>query len=198
MSERGLRAAEFVSDVTRLPQVAALLFFVVGLAVGGLAGLGWAALCVGLTSGLSLLYLLWLVRSGRVGDPKRISRAERVGPLRVVAGLYVFAFALVTLLGGPDELRAMLLSFAGATVLLAALTPFTNPSLHVAGMAGTAVCAGWVFGAGWMLLAALAVAPVWWARKTLRRHTTPELLLGLLVGGGATTLAFRIVVGAGP
>ncbi|MGI8649695.1 MAG: hypothetical protein ACR2KW_04865 [Rubrobacter sp.] len=183
------RLAEFVSDVTRLPQVAVVLFLVVGVAVGGWGGLAWAALCVFLTSGLSLAYLYFLVKTGRVGDPKRIARAERVGPLRVVAGLYIFAFVLVTLLGGPAELRAMLLSFSGATVLLALLAPFTNPSLHTAGMAGMAVSVSFVFGA-WGIIAALLVAPVWWARKTLKRHTTFELLLGFSVGGLTTLLAF--------
>ncbi|WP_119069362.1 hypothetical protein [Rubrobacter indicoceani] len=187
------RTAEVVSDVTRLPQVAVVLFFVVGFAVGGRGGLLWAALCVFLTSGLSLAYLFALHRSGRVGDPRRISRAERVGPLRVVAGLYVFAFVLVTVLGGPEELRAMLLAFAGSTLLLAGFTPFTNPSLHVAGVAGTAVCIGSVFGAGWGLLAATLAVPVWWARYRLRRHSNPELLLGLAIGGLCTAAAFALI-----
>lgn len=188
------RVAGIVSDVTRLPQVAVVLFLLVGVANGGWSGLAWAALCVFLTSGLSLAYLYFLVRSGRVGDPKRIARTERVGPLRVVAGLYVLAFVLVTLLGGPAELRAMLLSFSASTALLALLTPFTNPSLHVGGMSGTAVCVSFVFGA-WGVVAALLIAPVWWARATLKRHTNFELTLGLAIGGLTTLVAFLLLAG---
>lgn len=186
------RTAEFVSDATRLPQIAVLLFLLVGVAVGGAGGLAWALLCVFLTSGLSLVYLYFLVKSGRVGDAKKISRAERVGPLRVVAGLYIFAFILVSLLGGPPELRAMLLSFAGATVLLALFTPFTNPSLHTAGMAGTTVAVSFVFG-WWGLVAALFIVPVWWSRYVLGRHTSFELALGVATGGLTTLLAFLLI-----
>lgn len=184
------RAAEAVSALTRLPLVAVFLFLVVGFALGELL---WALLCVFLTSGLSLVYLYWLVRSGRVGDARRIPRSERVGPLRVVAGLYVVAFLLVSLLGGPEELRAILLSFAVATVALALLTPFTNPSLHVAGISGTAVCVSYVFGA-WGVPIALGILPVWWARTALDRHTPLELSLGMIVGSGATYLAFELLL----
>jgi hypothetical protein len=62
------------------------LFFLVGAASAGWTGLLWALLCVLLTSGLSLVYLAYLTRAGRVRDPRKISQEERVKPLRVVAG----------------------------------------------------------------------------------------------------------------
>nr|MDQ3318021.1 hypothetical protein [Actinomycetota bacterium] len=75
--------AEIVSAATRLPLMAVPLFFLVGVASAGVSDLLWALLCASLTSGLSLLYLLFLTRSGKVRDPRRIPRTERVGPLRV-------------------------------------------------------------------------------------------------------------------
>ena len=168
------------------------LFLAVGLEAAGAAGLVWAVLCVFLTSGLSLLYLRYLTRSGRVGDPRAIPRDERVGPLRVVAALHAGAFALVYGLGGPAELSAALLSYAIATVLFAALTPLVNLSLHAAGAAGTAVCLAFVFGP-WGLAAFVLLPAVFWARLRLGRHTLPELALGTLVGGGATWLSFALL-----
>jgi hypothetical protein len=54
------------------------------------------------------------------------------------------------------------------------------------------VCLLYVF--GWWGLPALLVVPlVWWARTVLGRHTPAELALGVLVGGGATAVAFQIV-----
>jgi hypothetical protein len=187
------RLAEFLSATTRLPLVATVLFPVVGAAVEGWSGLFWGLLCAFLTSGLSLVYLYRLVRSGRVRDAAAISRAERVGPLRVVAVLYVLSFFLLTLLGGPVELRAMLLAFAGATLLFVVMTPFTNPSLHTAGISGTAICVSHVFGV-WGVPVALAILPVWWARSFLDRHSPLELALGMLVGTGATYLAFEALL----
>jgi hypothetical protein len=187
-----LRLAKLVSGATRLPLLAVALFLAVGIEAAGPVGLLWAILCISLTSGLSLLYLVYLTRSGKVSDPRAIPRAERVGPLRVVAALYVAAFVVVSLLGGPADLRAALLSYVLATLGFVALTPVSNLSLHAAGVSGTAVCLAYVFGA-WGFLGFLLLPPVLWARLALHRHTPLELALGILVGGGGTWLSFHLI-----
>jgi hypothetical protein len=185
------RVARLVSGSTRLPLMAVPLFFLVGAASAGWTGLLWALLCVLLTSGLSLVYLAYLTRAGRVRDPRKIAQEERVQPLRVVAGLHAGAFLLVALLGAPVPLRAVLLSYALATAAFALLAPFVNLSLHAAGVAGTLVCLLLVFGLPGVLFA--PVLPlVWWARVRLGLHTHPELALGALVGGGLTWIAFAM------
>ena len=186
------KPAALISAATRLPLLAVPLFLAVGVHAAGTRGLLWGLLCLFLTSGLSLVYLFFLTRSGKVRDPRSIARAERVRPLRVVAVLHVAAFLIVTLLGAPAELRAALLSYALATVLFALLTPFTNLSLHAAGVSGAAVCLAYVFGA-WGAVATLLVPLVWWARTELGRHTPLELALGVLVGGGGTWISFQLV-----
>ncbi len=187
------KLAELISAITRLPLLAAPLFLAVGAEAAGTRGLLWALFCLFLTSGLSLVYLLYLARSGKVRDPRSISRTERVRPLRVVAALHVGAFLIVTFLGAPAELQAALLSYAFATLAFALLTPFINLSLHSAGVSGATVCLIFVFGA-WGLPAILLVPLVWWARTFLGRHTPQELALGMLVGGGATWVAFQLLV----
>ena len=187
-----LRLAELVSAATRLPLIAVPLFLAVGVAAAGAPGLLWAVLCIFLTSGLSLLYLVYLTRSGKVGDPRAIRRTERVGPLRVVAALHAAAFVMVSLLGGPEELRAALLSYALATLGFALITPVSNPSLHAAGVSGAAVCLAYVFGA-WGLTAFLLLPAVLWARLALGRHTLGELMLGVLLGGGGTWVSFHFI-----
>jgi hypothetical protein len=186
------RIAELVSAATRLPLLAVPLFLVVGAASAGAAGIIWALLCLSLTTGLSLLYLAHLVRSGRVRDPGKISRGERAGPLWVVAALHSGAWLVVTFLGAPDDLRAVLLSYALATVAFALLTPLLKLSLHAAGAAGTIVCLTAVFGL-WGLSTAPLLPLVWWARAGLGRHTPLELALGALVGGGGTWVSFYLV-----
>ena len=187
-----LKLAELVSGATRLPFLAVPLFLAVGVEAAGPRGLLSASLCVFLTSGLSLLYLVHLTRSGKVSDPRAIPRAERVGPLRVVAALHVAAFVIVSLLGGPAELRAALLSYALATLGFVALTPVSNLSLHAAGASGAAVCLAYVFGA-WGFLGFLLLPPVLWARLALGRHTPIELALGVIVGGGGTWISFHLI-----
>ncbi|HET6885124.1 MAG TPA: hypothetical protein VFH32_02800 [Rubrobacteraceae bacterium] len=186
------KPAQLISTTTRLPLLAVPLFLAVGAQAAGTRGLLWGLLCVFLTSGLSLAYLAYLARSGKVRDPRSIPQSERVGPLRVVAALHAGAFVIVALLGAPAPLQAALLSYALATLLFALLTPFKNLSLHAAGVAGAAVCLVYVFGA-WGVPALLLVPLVWWARTVLGRHTPTELALGVLVGGGATVVAFQLV-----
>jgi hypothetical protein len=190
----GTRIAEILSTATRLPLLAVPLFLLVGVAAAGWGGLLWALLCLLLTSGLSLAYLAYLTRSGKVRDPGKIVQGERVRPLWVVAALHTGAWAFVTLLGAPAELRAILLSYALATFLFAFLTPITKLSLHAAGVTGAAVCLVYVFGA-WGTLATPAVPLVWWARTRLGRHMALELALGMLVGGGGTWISFRLLTG---
>jgi hypothetical protein len=186
------KLAELISAITRLPLLAAPLFLAVGAEAAGTRGVLWGLFCLFLTSGLSLLYLLYLARSGKVRDPRSISRAERVRPLRVVAALHVGAFLIATLLGVPAELQAALLSYALATLVFAILTPFINLSLHTAGVSGATVCLIFVFGVRGLLVV-LLVPLVWWARTLLGRHTPQELALGVVVGGGATWAAFQLL-----
>ena len=187
-----LRLAELVSAATRLPLIAVPLFLAVGVEAAGMRGLLWAILCIFLTSGLSLLYLLYLTRSGKVSDPRSIPRIERIGPLRVVAALHAAAFVILTLLGGPADLRAALLSYALATLGFVLITPVSNLSLHAAGVSGAAVCLTYVFGT-WGLPAFVLLPPVFWARLALGRHTLAELALGALVGGGGTWISFHLI-----
>ena len=184
--------ARLVSNATRLPLLAVPLFLLVGAAVAAWEGFLWALLCLVLTSGLSLVYLAYLARSGRVQDPRKISQEERIGPLRVVAGLHVGAWIISTLLGAPAPLRAVLLSYALATTAFALLTPLAKISLHTAGVSGALICLFYVFGA-WGALFAPVLPAVWWARRVLGRHTPLELALGALVGGGATWISFQLV-----
>lgn len=186
------KLAQAISAATRLPLLAVPLFLAVGVEAAGGHGLLWGLLCLFLTSGLSLLYLLYLTRSGKVRDPRAIPQAERVRPLRVVALLHAGAFLAATLLDAPAKLLAALLSYALATALFALLTPLTNLSLHAAGVSGAAVCLVFVFGA-WGLPAMLLVPLVWWARTVLGRHTPLELALGVLVGGVGTWVSFAVL-----
>lgn len=188
-----IRTAELVSEATRLPFIVVPLFLLLGYSAAGGSGLLWGALCIFLTSGLSLLYLLHLTRSGKVRDPRRIGREERVRPLWIVAGLHASAWLVLTLLGAPAVLRAVLLSYVLATLAFALLTPVVKISLHAAGVSGATVCLLFVFG-WWGALAAPLLPVVWWARSALGRHTPPELALGSAVGGGSALLAFFVLL----
>ena len=112
--------------------------------------------------------------------------------MRVVAALHAMAFVIVSLLGGPAELGAALLSYTLATLGFVLITPVSNLSLHAAGVSGAAVCLVYVFGASG-LPAFLLLPAVFWARLARGRHTPVELALGAIVGGGGTWVAFHLI-----
>lgn len=177
-----------VSTVTRLPLISVPLFVALGVSGAGtaLSGVLWAVLCLLLTAGLSTLYLEYLRRSVRFGDPARLAQGGRLRPLRIIAVQCLVAWALVSLLGVPFGLGSSVLLYALLVALLALLSP-EEASLHAAAVCGAAIALAYAFGT-WGLLAVLLLPPVWWARAATGRHTPGELVLGALAGtfGGLT------------
>lgn len=187
--------AAALSLLTRLPVLSAPLLLLAGVAGSGpLWGSLWAVLSVALTGGASTFYLDRLERSGVAGDPQRLARGVELRPLRMVAAFHVAAFGLVSVLGGPPGVRALLLVFALLVVLFAVLYPGMRLSLHAAGSSAAAVylvhLSGW-----WGLAAALLVPAVWWSRTHLSRQSPRELLLGTLAGTAGTWASLQLLAG---
>lgn len=181
------------STATRLPLLSVPLFVAVGVseAGSGVAGALWAALCLALTGGLSTLYLEYLRRNVRLGDPDRLSRGGRLRPLRVIAAGHVLAWVLLTALGVPFGLGSLVLAYALLTTLLAVLAPREEISLHAAGVCAAAVALAYAFGP-WGLAAAALLPPAWWARTVTGRHTQKEAALGALAGTLSAATSFLL------
>lgn len=182
------RIAWTISTATRLPLISIPLFFAVGIAGAGeaVSGALWAALCLALTAGLSTLYLRYLRRNVRLGDPGRIEQGGRIQPLRVIAVQYLLAWAAVSALGVPFGLGSLVLLYALLVTLFATLAPEEELSLHAAAVCSAAVALAHASGP-WGLLAFLSLPPVYWAQTRTGRHTPHEIALGAFAGilGGA-------------
>lgn len=192
VSATAFRSASLVSVFTRQPVLALPVFLVVGYAAGAsdsTPGLVWATSCLVATTALPLIYLLYLRRSGTVRDDSNIRQTERTGPLWIVSAFWLIVFILLVLLGLPNELRATFLAYLLVTPAFALLTRYTNPSLHAAGAAWAVITFANIFGL-WGLLAIFLLPLTWWSRLALRRHTPKELLLGTVVGGVLSQVAF--------
>jgi hypothetical protein len=185
-----------VSTATRLPLISVPLFLALGVAgaESALSGILWAALCLLLTAGLSTLYLEYLRRNVRLGDPTRLAQGWRLRPLRVVAAQCLVAWALVSLLGVPFGLGSLVLLYALLATLLSLLAPEEEISLHAAGVCVGAVALTHAFGP-LGLLVFLLLPPVWWARTATSRHTHRELELGALAGAFGGLVVFLLTGG---
>lgn len=184
-----------ISNFTRLPLISVPLFVALGVAGASSvpSGLLWAALCLALTSGLSTLYLEYLRRNVRLGDPVRLAQGGEIRPLRVVSVQCLAAWGLVTLLGAPFGIGSLMLLYAMLATLLAILAP-EKISLHAAGVCGAAVALAYTFGP-WGLAASLLLPLVWWARTEAGLDTPRELALGAMAGTFAALTVFLLTGG---
>jgi hypothetical protein len=131
------------------------------------------AVIVGLVS-------LWQVRAGRWAHVDASHPRERSQLNLLLTGLLCAAAALLWALGQPPAVAAGPLLAALLVLLAHALRRWLKVSLHAA-FALFAAALVWPHLLGTLAVAALALG-VAWSRLVLRRHTLPEVLLGLLLG----------------
>jgi len=127
------------------------------------------------------LYILWKVRIGAWSDLDVSARKDR--PRLFLVG---FAFLLLTVLVltvtsqpivyARGCLAAMILIVGGWF-----LNRWLKPSMH-AGFAMLTACSLWPLNAWLSLVAILFAVAVGWSRVQLRRHTWPEVGVGLVLG----------------
>jgi phosphotransferase system glucose/maltose/N-acetylglucosamine-specific IIC component len=138
------------------------------------------------------LYSLWQVRAGRWAHVDASQPRER-SQLNLFLALLLFGAAgLLWALSLPLAVA----SGAGVVALLVLAAHLLRRWLKVSLHAAFAVFAAslvWPSIVGVVLILALA-AGVAWSRLALRRHTLPEVLLGLLLGA-AFGAGFRLAIG---
>jgi membrane-associated phospholipid phosphatase len=179
-----VRVARIFSNVVSPPIMFAALGLAVGLANGPTfwAGFGWAALYGLLISLAPILFVLWMLRTGRISELHMSDTGERHLPYLVAAGCAALVWLLLSLLNGPEDLRCLAAFNLIELVALGLINVVWLISIHATGMIATTILAGLIFGApaGWALTPLLIL--VCWARLYLRRHTPAQVLAGLALG----------------
>jgi len=137
------------------------------------------------------LYSLWQVRAGRWLHVDASQPAERRQLNLFLAALLGGAAALLAVLGQPLPVVLGPVLAALLVLLTHLLRHWLKVSLHAA-FAVFACAMVWPHPLP-TLAAAMLAAGVAWSRLALRRHTGPEVLLGLLLGAGLGA-AFRVLV----
>lgn len=186
VQSRSLQAARLTSTVLSPPLVSAILGFVLALdALPTWPGLAWGAAYGFLVSLVPVLYVLHLLRQGRVADMHMSDQRQRRVPYLIGVLGAGAAYLALSAYGGPP----LLVSLAVATGLLLAALGLINffwlISSHMAGISMAATFVGCVYGA----VAGVALTPlvglVFYARWILQRHTVLQLFAGLAVGGAS-------------
>lgn len=181
--ERGVfgRAAYWISQIGS-PPVLATGGIVLSVTVEP-SPRGW--LCAGsylvLAVLIPCLYIMQLVRQGKVSDFHLPKRSERLRPLLLTLVLSLVGCVLLLGVRAPRLLQLVAATNLLQTLLFLVITCYWKISLHCAAAAGLSVLALYVAGSpAWPI--AVGVPMIAWSRLQLKRHTFNQTLVGAALG----------------
>jgi membrane-associated phospholipid phosphatase len=185
-----VRAASLVSHVFN-PAIVAAFTFLTLLYAEGIASCPLVAICLtfGTLIPLGIIYLL--SRRGLISDFFVSERKERAKPFAGAIVSYLVGSFVLMFARAPTIVTALMLCYAGNTLVMMLITHLWKISVHASGVAGPATALTVSLGAWASVFFALLV-PVGWARMKTGAHTPTQLLAGALVTIVTTWVQLRI------
>jgi membrane-associated phospholipid phosphatase len=138
-----------------------------------------------------LVYLLWLVKTGRVTDFHLPKRSDRTGPFLAALASALAGVGFLFYFGAPAAFVAPVVTAFAQTLVLFLITLAWQISVHTATTAAVVTFAILGLG-GAAVLAAPLVPLVIWARLYLRRHTMAQCIAGAALGCAAFATLFAL------
>lgn len=182
-----IRFARTFSNIVSPPVIFAVLGLALSLAEEGLwPGFLWAAFFGFFVSLAPILFIVYMMRIGRITDLHMNTRQERYLPYLVSVTTSAFVLLVIYLFDGPGLLTCLTILNIIVLIILGLVNTSWLISIHSASVSAATVIFGLVFG----FWAAAVFSPfllmVCWARLYLRRHTLGQVIAGLLLGLVAT------------
>lgn len=178
-----VRVARTLSNIISPPT----MFAATGLALGiherpFWPGLIWGAVYSLLIALTPMFVILYLLRTGRIGDLHMSATNERHIPYLTAVISGAIAYVLLVLFDGPVLLRCLAILSIITLGTLGLINTRWLISIHATAAASTWFIATLVFGwrAGIVLLPLVIL--VVWARLYLKRHTPAQVLAGIALG----------------
>jgi len=138
---------------------------------------------------LVMMYLL--SKRGLISDFYVSEKEERAKPFAGAISSYLVGSLALLLLRAPTIITALMLSYAGNTLVMMLITLRWKISIHASGITGPATAL--IYGLGtWASIFFVLLVPVGWARIRLKAHTPTQMLAGALVTIAATWVQLRI------
>jgi membrane-associated phospholipid phosphatase len=185
-----VRTARLFSNIVSPP----VMFAVLGLALAlhqlpVLPALAWSAVYGFFASLAPILFVLYLLRTGRVAELHMSNTTERHLPYLVAVLGSALVYGLISAFSGPQLLRCLSLLNMVTLVLLGVINTMWLISFHTTAAMAMVTVVALVFGtvAGALLLPVVGLVVT--VRLYLRRHTVAQVLGGLLMGVGAVYIA---------
>jgi hypothetical protein len=190
---RALPLAKFISSVAAPHTLAPLALLLTATTMESRLDWLWIGFYLLFAVTVPVGYLLWLIRTGQVGDFHLRVRTDRFRPMIVTIASSGFAWIVMQLSNAPYVLTTVALAAWIQSILLFVITLRWKISAHSAAAATLAVL-GWKIATPSVALGFSALVPlVGWARVRMRRHTLWQVVGGCLLGSGVVALAFAIV-----
>lgn len=175
--------ARWLTEAFQPPVVVSIQLLISPLPEPGFPGtVGYGALAALFVCVLPLFLLLVLVRQGKVTDHHVSDRKQRAPVLLMALGCIALGLLVLSAVGAPQSVIAMVLAVVGGVAVLAAVSLFWKMSGHAAAISCSAVVAVLMLGAAWAPLL-LLVPAVGWSRVVLRAHSVAQVVAGSLFGG---------------
>lgn len=188
-----VRAARLFSNVASPPVMFAALGLALALHTEPLwPGLAWAALYGFFVSLTPILFVLYLLRVGRVAELHMSNRRERHLPYLVAVLASLLVLGAILLLEGPPLLFCLTLFNVLTLVVLGLINARWLISFHATAVMAMDTVAALVFGPAVGLALSPLVPLVVLVRLYLRRHTVGQIVGGLLLGLGNVLFLARL------
>lgn len=146
-------------------------------------GLAWAAVYGFFISLAPILFVFYLLRTGRIGELHMSNARERHLPYLSAILFAIFTFGLVYWLGGPELMRCLTIFNTVELIILMLINVYWLISFHATAIMATFVLVGLIFGwAASIVIVLPFVIAVCWVRLYLKRHTPAQVGAGLALG----------------
>jgi len=178
-----VRVARLFSNIVSPPVLGATLGLAAGLhALPTWRGLVWAVLYGLLVSLAPILFVLFLLKTGRVQELHMTNKRERYVPYLVGILSSAIVYGLVKWGGGPNVIGCLALFNSVQLAALGLVNFYWLISFHASAMSATALLSVLIFGRWTLLLTAPLLLTVAMVRLYLRRHTPAQIVAGILLG----------------
>ena len=147
--------------------------------------LTWAAVYGLFVSLMPILFVLYMLNTGRVKELHMSDTGERHLPYIVAVACAIAFLVVVRLAAGPELLRCLAIFNVVALTSLALINTRWLISFHATAVSAAWAITGLVFGWQASLLVLPLVALVIVVRLFLKRHTVTQVIAGLALGVGS-------------
>lgn len=183
------RTARMISDQLHPKTWIVAVCLMVGWQADRLPGVVWSLVGVLFAAVIPMLFIDHGIKRGRWGDRNVGTRNARLLVMAVILLSVLTCFALMTTLGAPRVLTALIASMLVTLAALALVTLAWKISVHQAVSAGAVIMLAQAYGP-WALLGYVLVVVVGWSRVELRDHTPAQVIAGTLLGTAVAAATF--------